>query len=272
MIFELKNRQLIEASRIGDIEKVKKLLKEGADVNAKNGYDATPLHLASLHGHVEIVKLLIENGADVNAKSSYDVTPLHFAAYYGHIQVVKVLLEHGADPNIMNKDGKAAIDLAFEKGYSDIVNLILEFAYQILSLKSSKLVIGKWGQIIVKVKGIRAVSINLEGDLEWINPGPKELSRETTIKIPVKPKTYGKIPVKIIIDTPYGKRSSTIFLKVKPKILRQIIIMGSMGSCIGIITGTIARAIISPDIGEVIVYTSTAILYGLILLLFREKD
>lgn len=69
---------------------------------------------------------------------------------------------------------------------------------------------------------MRGVSVNLEGDVKWIKPELKEISGETTIEIPVKPKVSGEVPVKIIIDTPYGKETSIIFLKVEKKEVKPI--------------------------------------------------
>jgi hypothetical protein len=150
------------------------------------------------------------------------------------INVVRLLLEHGADPNIKNNDGKTAIDLALEKGYSEIVKLIrgiqrgieklhkLKFieefkSFQILNIETPKLFVDEWGKIIVKVKGKGKISIYLKGDVEWIKPEPKEISGESTIEIPIKPKASGDIPVKVIIDTSYGKETTMVFLKVERK-------------------------------------------------------
>jgi serine/threonine protein kinase len=221
--FESKNKELLEASEKGDVEEVKKLLKEGANLNARNIVGWTPLHLAVQNGHIEVVKLLIEKGANVNAKDNIGDTPLHDAADKGHIEVVRLLLEHGADPNIKNYEGKTAMDLAREKGYSDIVKLIEEFiSFQILNIEAPKLFVNEWGKIIVKIKGKGKVSIKLKGDVEWIKPELKELSGESTIEIPVKPKISGDVPVKVIIDTPYGKETSIIFLKVERKEVKPI--------------------------------------------------
>jgi tRNA A-37 threonylcarbamoyl transferase component Bud32 len=87
----------------------------------------------------------------------------------------------------------------------------------ILSIEATKLSVDEWGKIIVNVKGKGKVSINLEGDVDWKDPGINEISGESTIEIPVKPKVSGDVPVNIIIDTPYGKESSMIFLKVEKK-------------------------------------------------------
>jgi len=49
------------------------------DVNGRDNWGETSLHLATLEGHKEIVELLIANGADVNAKNEYGKTPPNWA-------------------------------------------------------------------------------------------------------------------------------------------------------------------------------------------------
>lgn len=56
--------------------------------------------------------MLLCQGADPNARDNWNYTPLHEAAIKGKIDVCIVLLQHGADPNIRNTDGKSALDLA----------------------------------------------------------------------------------------------------------------------------------------------------------------
>jgi len=258
MTFDPKNKELLKASKFGYIEKVKELLKEGANVNTKdwwNGYTPlhyaadkghaeivklliehganvnvidwwfgwTPLHKAACNGHIEVVKLLIDNGADINAKDVNGWTPLHWAANNGHIEVVKVLLEHGADPDIADIIGENAMSLARKKGYYSIVKLIEEFkSFKIFNIEVPKLFVNEWSKIIVKVKGKGKVSINLEGDVDWIKPDPKEISGISIIEVPVKPKLAGEVPVKIIIETPHGRQSSIIFLRIEEKEVKPI--------------------------------------------------
>ena len=66
---------LHEAARKGNVEIVKMLLKEGADVNARDKYGRTALYVAAWRGHVEIVKMLLKEGADVNAADNDGNTP-----------------------------------------------------------------------------------------------------------------------------------------------------------------------------------------------------
>jgi serine/threonine protein kinase len=102
-----------------------------------------------------------------------------------------------------------------EKEYTKIEETISKPS--ILSIEPSKLYANEWGKIIVKVKGKGKISVNLEGEVEWIKPELKDLSGESIIEIPVKPKISGEVPVKVIIDSHYGKDTSTVFLKVERK-------------------------------------------------------
>jgi len=105
----------------GDVERVKKLLKKGADPNVQEEHGRMPLHVAVYKGHVDVVRLLLEHGADPNIQNKDGETPLHNAALQGHVDIVRLLLEHGANPTIKDKDGKTPLDLAREEGYHGIV-------------------------------------------------------------------------------------------------------------------------------------------------------
>ena len=71
------------------------LIANGADVNAKDKYPFTPLHIAALNGHKEIVELLIAAGADVNAEDGDGYTPLDCAIKDKHTETADLLRKHG---------------------------------------------------------------------------------------------------------------------------------------------------------------------------------
>ena len=51
------------------------MIKAGADVNAQDNYDWTPLHYASALNFPQVVKLLVDNGADLEARDRDGKTP-----------------------------------------------------------------------------------------------------------------------------------------------------------------------------------------------------
>ncbi|WP_333024021.1 ankyrin repeat domain-containing protein [Wolbachia endosymbiont of Pentidionis agamae] len=55
---------------------IEKLIKNGADVNAKDEYEMTALHLAAQNGHIEVADLLLKNEADVDGTNKDGETPL----------------------------------------------------------------------------------------------------------------------------------------------------------------------------------------------------
>ena len=73
------------------------LLKNGADVNARNKDDVTVLGLALLyHSSPEIFELLLKYGADVNVPDKFGVRVLDLAEY-GNPEVVDLLMKYGAE-------------------------------------------------------------------------------------------------------------------------------------------------------------------------------
>ena len=57
-------------------------------------------------GELEVVKRLMANGADLNLTNDDGETALHRASYEGELEVVKHLMANGADPNFRNNEGE----------------------------------------------------------------------------------------------------------------------------------------------------------------------
>ena len=98
LLFGCGETPLHKAAEQGDIEAVKKLIADGADINSQNGRDGeTPLHRAITRGQTEMAKLLIDSGANVNIGRKRDgQTPLAMAVSRGRDEIAKLLRAKGA--------------------------------------------------------------------------------------------------------------------------------------------------------------------------------
>ena len=113
--------------RENSIEQIREILESGVDINAKNNWGDTALHIASREGHTDIVAMLLEKGADVNAKSDGGYTALISASESGHTETVAMLLEKGADVNAKTNWGDTALIEASYYGHTDIVKLLKQY-------------------------------------------------------------------------------------------------------------------------------------------------
>jgi ankyrin repeat protein len=149
---------LVTAIRNADAPVVRRLLDNGADVNARDAQGNTPLILASFYASPECVALLIEKGADVNtankagatalirAATSYEKTRLFVAAganvrvrtalgntplilaarRAGNSRTVQLLLERGADATERNDAGVSPVLAGAASGDLATVSLLLD--------------------------------------------------------------------------------------------------------------------------------------------------
>jgi len=107
-----------------DMQCMRSLLENGADVEAENVDGLRPIHYAVRTGLVELVELLIQHGANVDAADVYGNRPLHDAVCHGLI-VVQSLVHHGAKVNVQNVDGKTPLHVAIERQQSQVVKFLL---------------------------------------------------------------------------------------------------------------------------------------------------
>jgi Ankyrin repeats (3 copies) len=88
--------RLMHAAWVGNVNRVKWLLRRGASVDKADKWGNTALVWASRSGgHVEAVRELLVGGADVNKGDNYGWTSLMLASRSGDFEVVRELLAHG---------------------------------------------------------------------------------------------------------------------------------------------------------------------------------
>ena len=121
-----KCEQLIDSAAKGRRADVEQLLREGANVNARNRYGMMALHVAARSGFVELVNFLLVCGADVNAKAGDGCSALHWAAAAGRKEVVKFLAPRMLHIDVKDKDGQTPLHLAVrvtEVPASDVIEI-----------------------------------------------------------------------------------------------------------------------------------------------------
>jgi len=168
-------KDIWEAAEQGDIEAVKECLAIATNVNVKDeAYGGMPLHFAAFRGRKEVAELLINEGADVNAKNKADATPLdkaieknwdetvsllrkhggktseelkppttkipdisiHGAAEAGKIEAVKQHLVAGANVNTKDKWGWTPLSRAARSGHKEAVELLIDNGADVNAMRS----------------------------------------------------------------------------------------------------------------------------------------
>ena len=123
------DKKLIKAAAAGNVETVRRLIVEGADVNEGGCYGTTSLMWASKRGFDTVVTILLDSGAPVEQSKSGGWTALMFAALGGQHTIASLLLNSGA---IVDTDtdgsgwGRTALQIATEFGRPDVVQVLLD--------------------------------------------------------------------------------------------------------------------------------------------------
>ena len=114
------------AAENGLTEIARQLLDQGSDVNARDNFSNTPLHLAARLP--EMLELLLSRGAQPGARNAFGNTPLHLAV--GNRRAVELLLAAGADARARNLFDKTPLDYSLGGGTSaynlGIVTLLIK--------------------------------------------------------------------------------------------------------------------------------------------------
>ncbi|RLN37863.1 hypothetical protein BBJ28_00000484 [Nothophytophthora sp. Chile5] len=126
----------------GNVAKLQLLLDGGANLDAKDEDERTPLHWACATGRVEVAEFLLEHvHAKLNVQDDAGWTPLMSAASAGHGDVVsnsplhlaiaegyediaRFLLENDANPYAKNKEQQRCVDLATTAFRAEIQALV----------------------------------------------------------------------------------------------------------------------------------------------------
>ena len=118
---------LLKAAHMGDADSLLELIKDGNDLEIRDGSGRTPLIVAAFASHDEIVESLAKAGADMNALESraYDIVTI--AAVADDVPLLKLAIAHGASAkNITSPYDGTALIAAAHLGHYEVVDILIK--------------------------------------------------------------------------------------------------------------------------------------------------
>ncbi|MFT7807240.1 ankyrin repeat domain-containing protein 22 isoform X1 [Arapaima gigas] len=144
---------IIAACRRGNLQTVKYLLEQNADVSIRNKKERTCLHYAArrtftvldslmiivlmpilLIGYfimlekqrrtVTLMRLILNSNVDIDAVDYEGNTALHYACQRKSDHLIRLLLEKNADMSIKNRDNETPLDIAKRLKFRKTVNIL----------------------------------------------------------------------------------------------------------------------------------------------------
>jgi ankyrin repeat protein len=118
---------LLAAAARGDAAEIGRLAAAGENMNVRDDYGRTPLHLATYGRHREAISALVKAGANLAAleRDRYDAVTI--AAVADDVATLRLLLQSGASAKLVTSryDGTALIAAA-HLGHVEVVKLLIE--------------------------------------------------------------------------------------------------------------------------------------------------
>ena len=182
---------LCAAARVGNFEITEYLLKEGADLNARDINSMTPIAVAVFCNNTKLALYLMEKGADVNVPDVGNRTPLHYSVWNNNLICTKRLVQAGANINYQGPRSVTALSMAVELDRIDIINMLVE-NYANINLRDDlgntalHVAAGKGNRCLVRYLMDRGADVNIpnkEGNtpLEWIRQMKRQVVKENLL-------------------------------------------------------------------------------------------
>ncbi len=173
------NQALIAAAERNDVEAVRRLLREGADVRARDSQGRTALMAATYRNHAEVANLLIQAGSNVNTQDAVQNSPLLLAGASGYLEILRMTLAADPDFTVYNRYGGTALIPACERGHVEVVRELLKTTIDVNHVNRlgwtallEAIILGDGGprhQTIVRLLAAAGADLNL-ADSDGVTP------------------------------------------------------------------------------------------------------
>ena len=119
-------RGLHAAAAKGDAAEIERLVKAGAAVDARDGYQRTPLHVAVYMHQPAAARALLRLGADPNALEAQKYDIVTIAAVADDVPMLKIALDGGGSAkNITSPYVGTALIAAAHLGHDEVVRMLI---------------------------------------------------------------------------------------------------------------------------------------------------
>eukprot|EP00118_Oscarella_pearsei_P027145 m.1030 g.1030 ORF g.1030 m.1030 type:complete len:846 (+) comp5531_c0_seq1:55-2592(+) len=142
------NRQLLDASRAGDLSRIQLALDQGADINWRNALGYTALREVAVNDRFDACRALLDKGADPERLDDNEWTGLHWAAAKGSVEVIRCLIRFGIRLNAKNNEGNTPAHLAAIKNQLEALIALVDAGAD-LKIKNLK------GQNVLELTEVR---------------------------------------------------------------------------------------------------------------------
>lgn len=125
-VFTCEGTILHDIAFLGTADMAELAIHYGADIDAKDKYQKTPLHTTALEKNKDsIAVMLLQYKANIEAADHHGITPLVDAVYAGNKEMCDLLVICGADPDkATGYLGKSAMSHAEDIGKNDLADIM----------------------------------------------------------------------------------------------------------------------------------------------------
>ncbi|EAY22298.1 hypothetical protein TVAG_377770 [Trichomonas vaginalis G3] len=119
------------AAQYNSKETAEFLISHGANINEKDNFGKTTLHYAVRSNSKETAEFLILHGANIEEKDISGETALHIAATHNSKETAELLISHGANINEKDNNGGAALHIAALNNSIETAELLISHGINI---------------------------------------------------------------------------------------------------------------------------------------------
>lgn len=132
----------------GDLETLRILIAEGADIHSTDTFNRSLIHIAAEEGQIDILKYLVSEGADINSGLEKGYPPLYYAVgcrKETSFEMVQYLVDRGAEVNLpptgeWNARPESPLHRACIEGHVETVQFLIDMGADVNAITENSMI------------------------------------------------------------------------------------------------------------------------------------